>query len=77
VWEDLAGYKWAGHNADTRLTRYVPRKFEEIGVRPSIIILKTSSLMTMLSVVAASDLIGIFADDFSPMPGGTICALCR
>lgn len=65
-WEDLARYKWAGHNADTRLTRHVARRYDEIGVLPPTIILKTSSLMTMLAVVAASDLIGIFADDLSP-----------
>jgi DNA-binding transcriptional LysR family regulator len=65
-WEDLARYKWAGHNADTRLTKHVTRKYHEIGVPPPTIILKTSSLMTMLAFVAASDLIGIFADDLSP-----------
>lgn len=66
TWEDLARFKWAGHNADTRLTRHVARKYDEIGVPPPIIILKTSSLMTMLAVVAETDLVGIFADDLAP-----------
>jgi DNA-binding transcriptional LysR family regulator len=66
TWGDLGRYKWAGHNADTRLTKHVTREYDEIGVRPPTIILKTSSLMTMLAVVAGSDLIGIFADDLAP-----------
>lgn len=65
-WKDLARYQWAGHNADVRLTKQVAQKYDEIGVAPPTIILKTSSLMTMLAVVAATDLIGIFADDLSP-----------
>ncbi|TPW31871.1 LysR family transcriptional regulator [Pararhizobium mangrovi] len=65
TWADLAEFQWAGHNADVRLTGLIARHFQSLDLPLPTIILRASSLMTILGMLAGSDLVGILSDNLS------------
>ena len=63
TWSNLLAFQWAGYSADYRLENLLSRYFEALDLEPPTIILKSSSLMTVLGVMSNSDLVGILSDD--------------
>lgn len=61
-WEDLAEFGWVGHASDRNLKEKIASKYRQIEQSPPGIVMETSSLSSMMQIIADTDLIAVFAD---------------
>ena len=68
-WEDLAEFGWVGHASDRNLKEKIAAKYRQIGCPPPGIVMETSSLSSMMQIIADTDLVAVFAD---PLEGDAL-----
>lgn len=61
-WEELAEFGWVGHASDRNLKEKIAAKYHQIDCSPPEIVMETSSLSSMMQIIADTELVAVLAD---------------